>query len=192
MVVTRVETTTIQMTRTGSTPSGTGERHHWTQTCCDAAAEGRTLHVRIHTRSVVPAFGTRDYHDEVRERVRRLADVGTIDDVSVEAWGNQVGTTHSEHVDAKTAATVETYQAWADRHDVALPFEERHCNSTLIDDTYTVLVPPHLLLAVADGDGTVIGVAPTVDGSASISVMDLLTRLADRTDQEDHRASASA
>jgi len=179
------------MTQTGSQRS-TATGDHWTRACRAAAAEGRPLHVSVHTRSVAPEFGTREYHDAVLDRLRQLEDCGCVTDVSFDAWGKQVGTRQTRHVDESTASTVETYRAWADRQDVTLPFEERHCNSTLIDDSYTVLVPPHLLVCVKDGDGEVLGVAPTMDDEGPTSVMDLLTHLEEQSRPEDPRASASA
>lgn len=150
------------------------------------------MRLTVHTRSAAPEFGTRDYHDAVIEGVRTLEEAGRVDRVEFDVWGKHVGTSPASRGEEWTESAVEAYRRWADRRDVDLPFERRECTSMLIEDAYSVLVPPHVLVAVRDGDGEVIGVAPSVDDGEPVSVMDLLTLLDDHGRLDDARAEASA
>lgn len=167
-------------------------RTDWTDDCRRAIEEDGAVHLTVHTRSAAPEFGTRDYHDAVIEGVGKLEEGGQVDRVEFDVWGKHVGTSPASRGDEWTESTVESYRAWADRRGVKLPFEHRECNSTLIDDAYSVLVPPHVLVAVRNVDGEVLGVAPSLQDSDHVSVMDLLTLLDETGPADEARAEASA
>lgn len=176
------------MTRPGSGESAASGGRHWTRTCREATTGDRAVRLVVHTRSAAPAFGTRELYRRVRDRVGDLEEQGRVDDVTFEVWGTHLEANETD----RSATSLDALRAWARRHDVTLPFEERRCNSMLIEDSYTVTVPPHVLVTLVDEDDEILGVAPSRSGTDSTSVMDLLTLLEEPERRRENRASASA
>lgn len=178
--------------------TGTPHDHTaWTRACQRAVAGGDALELTLYTRSAVPAYGTRAYHDEVRARLAGLATDGSVADWHREVLGErldpEVGSgTEGGPGDAVRAETdVADLLAWADRRGLALPFQERRRRSMLVEESHAVLVPPHVLLAVRSADD-VLGVAPCRDGAETTTVMDLLTLLEDPEPRGEDRPTATA
>ncbi len=177
------------MTNSGS-EQPTAQGTTWTRRCREAARSDADLQLWIHTRSAAPAYGTRTYVSRVRERAAALREKGQVSTVEHDVWGRHLEPGRAEP-GSDRAARLAAYQAWADRRDATLPVEERSCDAMLIEDSYTVLVPPHVLVGVVE-DGEVLGVAPCHQEGEPISVMDLLTVLGDRSAEDEPRAFASA
>ena len=177
------------MPDTGSSTTTPGSQP-WLQRCEEATRQGTDVTLTMHTRSTAPTYGTRTYLTTVRERVAALRDQGRIADVTVDVWGRHLeadgGRLGDDHEQSLAA-----YRRWGEEHGASLPFEERRCESMFVEDSYTVLVPPHVLVSLRDG-GEILGVAPCSHGEGSTSVMDLLTVLGGAGRDDDSRASASA
>lgn len=173
------------------------EQTAWTRACRQAVAGGDALELTLYTRSAVPAYGTRAYHDEVRARLAGLAADGSVTDWHREVLGErldpEVGSgTEGGPGDVGRAEThVAELLAWADRRGLVLPFQERRRRSMLVEESHAMLVPPNVLLAVRAGDD-VLGVAPCRDGAETTTVIDLLTLLEDSEPRGEDRPTATA
>lgn len=172
-------------------PTGVStENAQWLRAFREATARDEPLRLELYTRSAVPAFGTRSYREEVRERVAHLVEDGPVAEYSLEVWSEEVTTDPSRRPEERDEATIAEFRAWAERRGLELPFEKRRRTSSLIDEEYTVLIPPHVLAALYREDDLV-AVAPYRDGERATSVMDLLTHLQERTSPGNDRASAT-
>lgn len=177
--------------------TGARDTDHWTRTLLRTVAGRADLQVRLYTRSAVPAFGTRSYYDEVCARIESLVDEGVLEGWEREIWGGHLDPAAVSRADSDTArdtsngSTAADVRAWAERHGLASPFEERKRQSTVLDETDRVLVPPHVLVAVED-DRSLLGVAPCGDGEQTTTVMDLLTLLTDAETSRENRRTATA
>lgn len=158
----------------------------WVADCAEAVADGAQLRLEIYARSPEPEFGTRAYRERVMARVRELVGEGTVADYQFLVWGDRlrIGGTDRE------AEKLAEFRTWAREHGTSLPFRIRKCSSSIIDEEYAVLVPPHVFLALYRGDDLV-GVVPCSEGDRSTSVLDVLGLLCDRELRDDQRASAS-
>lgn len=160
----------------------------WTAECTAAVAAGERLHFDVYRRSAEAAYGTRGFHDRVMERVHELERRGILADYDRHVWGDRLRIgSDATGIDAHATALADL-RIWARERGATLPFEVRECTSTVLEQDYVVLVPPHLLLAVR-ADDRLVGVAPCRHGSESTSVMGLLALLCDRERGEEHRTS---
>lgn len=166
--------------------SSGGATAPWTTDCAEAVARGEGLHLDVYVRSVEPKYGTREYRRRVMDGVSDLAAEGTVDGYDVHVWGDRLelggGSAHG--------GDLEGFRRWAGEQGATLPFEVRECHSRIVDEEFSVLVPPCVLVAVSREDGLV-GVVPCREPDRTTSVADLLALLAEPDGVDDRRASAS-
>lgn len=159
--------------------------------CRDAAAEDEPLRVEVYTRSAVPEYGVREYYDRVTAKIDEFVQRGTLTDCRIETWGKQLRVEDGFDEGAGgRAETVSELRSWARAAGVRLPFQVRQCRSSIINDSYAVLVPPHVLVAVYGEDG-LYGIAPCSDGERSVSVLEFLDRLDGNVEHDETMAPAS-
>lgn len=118
--------------------------------------------------------------DGVVRTLREYHRSGTIDELTVRAWPDEVPLAGgAEDPDAITRYRL--FRAWADEHDVDLePAFARRDRTTLVSDgTEPVLVLPVMCLAV-HVDGELTAVVPHRDGETTYSVGDALADLEGR------------
>lgn len=126
-----------------------------------------------------PAADAVAWLDELAARTRRLEDRDAVAEVNVETW-----TTVRPALEAlgdagpSVSATVEAFQAWADRagYSLAPAFSRCETRSLLDSGSSTELRVPVASLAVYEG-GKLRWVAPCTDEERSYSVEDCLAAL---------------
>lgn len=161
----------------------------WAVDCRAALADGERATLRVYARSAEPAYGIRSYHGRVLDRVRELERRGVVADHEFDVWGDRLRIGEDASAVERHAEALADLRIWARERGTTLPFQVRECRSTILDEEYVALVPPHVLVAV-HCEGSLVGAAPCREGDRSTSVVDLLELLADRDRSEAHPTSS--
>lgn len=141
-----------------------------------------------------PSHGITDVRRRTLTRLQRLADVGILSEVDVDAWGSHAVV--DSMADPECAASIEAvsdFERWAESHGYTLApaFAYRECGSLLDDEAREVTVVPLLTLAVYEGD-RLEAVYPHADGDRVRTVSDGIETLEAMAPPSDRRSDDPA
>jgi hypothetical protein len=154
----------------------------------ERAPAGPRVEVRVRSHT---SGGAHEQHQELISRLRHLKEAGTIQSVTVEAWGTSVEIPADGIKDEPANEVLEQYaefQAWADQngHTLEPAFRTRTASSLLSDESWEEVIFPMFCLAVYDGDGLQ-AVFPCADAEGVQTVEDCLTQLETRGGEDESR-----
>lgn len=140
-----------------------------------------TVTLELYVRSLA-CRGGQDLQDSVIERLDQLAANGTIDDYTIELWGDRIptgGAIAETETCQQLQERIEAFLDWAERTGVEFRgcFDTEQVYSEFTDERYQAIELPQRALAEYH-DGTLTWVAPCVDQDTVYTVSDRLNMLA--------------
>lgn len=138
--------------------------------------------VELFVSSLAPK-GAHRRQQEVIDRLERLQQDGRIEAITCTVWGDRICPETAPRVTNGLNALrdIARLQQWADRRGVSLtPFFNERAVEPMIDESYRVIVPPILCIAISKDD-ELWGIFPSVKDGQPLSAMDGLDALAEET-----------
>lgn len=138
--------------------------------------------VELFVNSLAPQ-GAHGRQQAIIDRLNRLKQEGRIESISCTVWGNRICPETAPRVtDGRNLLhEISRLQRWADRHGVSLtPFFNERTVESMDNESYRVIVPPILCLAISLDD-ELWGIFPCLKDGQSLSAMDGLDALAEET-----------
>lgn len=153
----------------------------WWKSYRNALEDCDTHRVEVFFRSLAPRQGTHDRRKQVFDELKQKQETGLLDGYSMNVVGEGLclceqcqETRLARHLNE----TLRTLRECDAANMEPLGFSERVVDSSFTDETYTLLVPPEVSLAVYIDD-SLQGVFPSSIDGTPISVGEFLTALAD-------------
>lgn len=158
----------------------------WQESCSRSVRDAETARLDVYLRSPAPTGGRQR---EVLAEVIRLDGDGVVDESGAEVWGNRICPEQpytETSTGAEFLAVVDEIERWSAQGDpdAITMFEQKTVQSSITDQTFDVIVPPHVCLTLTV-DSVLSAVVPArVDGecvSATEFVATLRESLAEET-----------
>lgn len=143
---------------------------------------GPTFSVELFVSSLAPK-GAHKRQQAVLDRLERLQQDGRIEAITCTVWGDRICPETAPRITNGLNALrdIGRLQQWADRRDVSLtPFFNERTVESMNDESYRVIVPPILCLAISKDDN-LWGIFPSLKDGQPLSAMDGLDALAEET-----------
>lgn len=128
-----------------------------------------------------PQFGVENQKQTVIDRLTDLERAGAIDEFETYIWGREIRTTGPLEGTSYHQTVLESlreFEEWLQRNgaDADRLFKRREVDSTIVDETYSVISLPTMCLAVYE-EGDLSGVYPYADGEGTHTVREGLSEL---------------
>lgn len=144
--------------------------------------ESEDVRVEVFLRSLGAPVGCQDQQSTVIRTLDRLEEAGVVSASTVSVWGDRIylsdrcsRTPVGEFVLGK----IDEFTGWArERDGVELEFERREVDSSITGETYEMIRPPSVCLAVYAAD-ELTGVFPCSMGDRELCVQSYLSELAE-------------
>lgn len=139
---------------------------HWWDEYRKRLPAGDSHRVELFVRSRTPVPGAHGRRADLYRSLERHADGDTIDACGVTVLGGKLclcENCRALHRDAEQLETVKALLSWRAGGIQSTGFAEQAVASSVVDEQYTMIVPPETALGIYV-DGTLVGVFPCVSG----------------------------
>ncbi|WP_324760517.1 HTH domain-containing protein [Haloarcula sp. GH36] len=146
----------------------------------DSSDPSPEFSVELFVRSLAP-HGAHERQQAIVERLEQLQEDDCIESVTCTVWGDRIcPETAPRLTDGRSVLqNIARLRTWAQTHDASLePFFAERTVQSACEDTYTVIVPPVVCLAISR-DEELWGVFPCRKADDTLSAMDGLATVAD-------------